>query len=334
MTTSTSTPTQAPVPAPTPHGASVSMAPVPVPSALVRPAAPPPSEAPPPTDAPATSQPEKSRDQRRATRPLYDDVYITRFGFEINYIHVLKDARLDATVGKYHTQPQGDDWIVEALLEATRLCRTRSVIRIHTTETELADTLRGFRQQDSARFSELRRVLGSSGKSFQLARPERETPMWRELMRLMKGGQMLTPSPLVTYMVHTAAITDYEQVYCGVVMVGLGSIVVHARKSDGDDLVDAELEMMQWVIENAGGGGRIDVHHASDGARRIWEQAAHLASQTGSDDLGRAGSRLRALMREALRVRTTISPARAPNEILDRFAKAAAATCWIGTNVL
>ncbi|GGR12757.1 hypothetical protein [Deinococcus ruber] len=284
----------------------------------------------------ASSQPETvlTTPSKRPANKQFDDIYITTFGVEVSYIHVLRDHRLDATIGKYHSQNKGDDWLVEALTEAAALSRTRSVIRIHTTEAPLAELIRNFRQNDEARFKELKRHLTSSGKTFQLARPERETPMWRELMRLMQNGKTLTPSPLVTYMVHTAAMTDYEQVYCGVVMVGLGSIVVYARKSDGDDLVHAELEMMQWVIENAGGGGRLDVHHSSDGARRMWEQSAHLSTMSGSDTLGNAGAKLRALVREAAKQRTQISPARVPNPILDRFAKAAAATCWLGTNVM
>ena len=283
---------------------------------------------------PVVPQANPAQTPKQHARSQYDDVYITRFGFEISYIHVLEDHRLDATVGKYHTQTATQDWITQALSEASRLSRSRSAIRIHTTEPDLVEAVRSLRSNSDARYGELKRDLARSGKTVVLARPERETPMWRELMKLMKDGKMLTPSPLVTYLVHTAAITDYERVYCGVVMIGLGSIVVHARQSDGDNLIDAELDMMSWVIENAGGGGRIDVHHSSDGARRIWEQAGHLATLNGPDSNGLSGARLRTLVREAFRMRTTISIALTPNPIMDRFAKAAASTCWVGSNVM
>lgn len=268
--------------------------------------------------------------QRQYTQ--YDDVYITRYAGDVSYIHVLRDYRMDATVGKYHSQPAGPNWVEDALTEAARLCRTRSTIRVHTTESDLIEQLRTFRSAE--RLQPLRKSLTQSGKAFVLARPERETPIWRELMKSMKEGRMLTPSPLVTYLVHTAAFTNYEQVYTGIVMVGLGTVAVHARATAGDDLVGAELDMLKWVLANGGGGGRIDVHHSSDGARRIWEQATHLAVQQGPDTLGQAGAGLRALVREAARQRTTISVARAPEPMLDRFAKAAACTCWLGSNVM
>ncbi|WP_244898075.1 hypothetical protein [Deinococcus indicus] len=294
---------------------------------------------PPPPAAPQLTAQLHAQDQAAEPAPQkrsfrqFDDIYITRFAGIITYVHVLKDARLDATIGNYHSQPQDDHWVVQALTEAARLSRTRSTIRIHTTESEITSAIRDLRHK-SDEYGELARSLAKSGKSFVLARPERESPIWRDLMKLMKDGKMPTPSPLVTYVVHTAAITDYERVYTGVVMVGLGTIVVHATASTGDDLIDAELNMMEWVLQVGGGGGRIDVHHSTDGARRIWEQADHLAKQEGTHDLGRSGTRLRSLAREAFRIRTQIQAARAPNPLFDRFARFAASTCWADGNIL
>lgn len=303
---------------------------LPVPEGPSAPEVPVTAPTPPTAENASPSEQGKRRDYRQT-----DDVYITRFAGELTFIHVLKDVRLDATVGQYHSQPESGDWRVQALLEAARMSRARSLIRIHTTEAELVNLVRDLRGRESRpEYVELVRVLARSGKALVIARPEREGPIWREVLKLMKEGKMPTPSPLVTYLVHTAAVTNYEQVYCGVVMVGLGSIVVHAHMLDGDDLVDAELDMMNWVLEAAGGGGRIDVHHASDGARRIWEQAEVLAQQGGADALGTSGSRVRAIAREALRMRTYIQPARKPHPVFDRFARLAAGTHWANSNLI
>jgi hypothetical protein len=320
-------------PAPAPVLASPAMVPVPAPVRIVEPTlpdAPQPELDLPAPPTPGTPHTVKSRDYRQA-----DDVYITRFAGELSYIHVLKDIRLDATVGQYHSQPESEAWQVTALMEAARMSRARSMIRVHTTEPDLVTIVRDLqRRENRPEYVELKNFLNRTGRSLVVARPERESPIWREVMKLMKEGKMLMPSPLVTYLVHTAALTDYEQVYCGVVMIGLGSIVVHAHARPGDDLVDAELEMMNWVLQAAGGGGRIDVHHASDGARRIWEQAEILAQQEGTDALGHAGSRVRAIAREALRMRTYIMPARKPYPTFDRFARLAAGTHWANTNLV
>ena len=327
-----------PIPSPTPvlaRPAQPVLAPPVVELTAVPVVDPTPTPPPPATPQPQPHAQDQAPEPTKQRRPYrqYDDIYITRFAGIITYLHVLKDARLDATVGNYHSQPQDNNWVVQALTEAARLSRTRSTIRIHTTESEITSAIRDLRNK-SDEYSELNRALVKSGKSFVLARPERESPIWRDLMKLMKDGKMPTPSPLVTYVVHTAAITDYERVFTGVVMVGLGTIVVHATASTGDDLIDAELNMMEWVLQVGGGGGRIDVYHSTDGARRIWEQADHLAKQEGAHDLGRSGTRLRSLAREAYRIRTQIQPARAPNPLFDRFARFAASTCWADSNVL
>lgn len=145
---------------------------------------------------------------------------------------------------------------------------------------------------------------------------------------------MPLPTPLVTYTVHTTAFTDYDHTYCGVVLVGIGSIIVHKRKIDGDDLVHAELSMMDWVIETVGGGGRIDVHHSSDGAMRIWEQADQLGSMQGSDTLGQQGAKLRDLMRAITRQRTSVQVCRRPQDLFSQFARTAASSAYIGAELV
>lgn len=323
-------PAQAPRPALAPHPAAAHTPTDPAPAATAS-HTPAPTE-PVPSAGPATPEPKREAPQKRLHRQ-FDDVYITSFAGQVTYVHVQKDARLNATIGNYHTQPQGEHWVRQALAEAARLCRTRSTIRIHTTEPEITAALRDLRGAPRDEYGDLRATLARSGKTLVLARPERESPIWRDLMKLMKDGKMPTPSPLVTYLVHTAAVTDYEHVYTGVVMVGLGTVVVHATSAKGDNLVDAELDMMDWVLRTGGGGGRIDVHHSSDGARRIWEQADHLAQQDGTDALGRSGTRLRSLAREAYRLRTQIQPARAPHPLFDRFARIAASSEFAGNQL-
>lgn len=263
----------------------------------------------------------------------YEDIYVTRSAGELIFLHVQNDRTLDATIGTFHTRPQTTEWILQALEEVARMSRARSTVRVHTTETELVNVIRGPLRQAPGQddpYANFKRQLKRFGREIIIARPERESPLWRETMLLLKSGKLPLPAPFVTYSVYTAAFTTYDATYCGVVMVGLGSIIVHAQQASGDDLVTAELDMMDWVITNAGGGGRIDVYHSTDGARRIWEQAATLSGFEGPDQLGHQGSKLRALARTAFAQRTTISPARAPVGMFDQFAKSAAASKFIG----
>lgn len=327
LDTQTPPPLLAPAPAPAPAPRQQASAPA-------SPISGPPSSPPPVmaagTPAPETSVPETTK-QRQRTQT--EHIYVTRTANELTFLHVQTDRALDATVGTYHSQPLKDQWTLQAIEEIDRMSRARSTVFVHTTESELVSEIRTTLRQVPGQgdvFSDIKRRLKRYGKDVLIARPERESPLWRETMLMLKSGKLLLPSPFVTYTVHTAAFTTYDMTYCGVVMVGLGTIIVHAEVAEGSDLIEAELDMMGWVIKHAGGGGRIDVHHSSDGARRIWEQANVLAAFEGQDTLGQQGSKLRALARDALAQRTSIQPARAPVAMFDQFAKSAASSKFIG----
>lgn len=282
---------------------------------------------------PQSQTPEEETNKQRRYQQ-YEDIYITRFAGEINLIRVAKDYRLDTMTGYYTSRPvTSEDWIPEALQEASAMSRVRSTIRIHTTESDLVEVVRNVRTKNTLP-AELTRNLARKGQIVVLARPERETPMWRKVMHMIREGTMPVSSPLVTYTVHTAAFTDYDHVYCGIVTSGLGVIQVYHTTQPGDDLVSAELDMVKWLLENAPGGGRILVHHSSDAALRIWEQASVLAEQGGLDKLGESGQRLRQLVREAIHRRTQIDIGRHPVPVFAEFAKAAASHAFVGSAVL
>ncbi|WP_162865771.1 hypothetical protein [Deinococcus wulumuqiensis] len=284
------------------------------------------------TQSPPTTP--EARKSRRFNQ--YEDIYVTRFAGEVTLIRVFYDHGTKTTSGIYTSHPgNGAEWMDMALMEASAMSRPRSSIRIHTTESDLVDLVRSLRPGQKGQASpELIRSLARKGQMMMLARPERETPMWRKVMLMIREGTMPTPGPLVTYTVHTAAFTDYDNVYCGIVTAGLGIIQVYHAVKEGDDLVSAELDMVEWLLGNAPGGGRITVHHSTDSARRIWEQASLLASQGGFDSLGQSGERLRRLAREAQHKRTQIDVARQPIAVFDEFAKAAASHAFVGTAVL
>ena len=250
-------------------------------------------------------------------------------------MRVFRDRDRDTTTGTYYSVDEipGTDWITLAMHEAARLSRAHSGIRIHTTEGTLADAVRKLHRQPSSDTRALRADLARHGKELLVSRPEREHPTWRSLMTLLQTGKMPRVSPLVTYVVHTSAFTTTEHTFTGVVMWGLGTVLVHHAVSPGDDIVTAELDMMHYVLEQGGGGGRLEVHHSADGARRIWEQASDLATREGNDSIGQNGNRLRKLLRAAVSLRTTIQPARLPDPIFDRFAKTAAADAFINQNL-
>lgn len=283
-------------------------------------------------------QPEVLADKGKAKQRQYrqyDDVYITRAAGDLLFIRVFEDSKREATVGAFHQQPAQERWVLQALEEAARLARARSTVRIHTTESEIAEVLRagGLRSKASdSEYGELKRNLAQAGKDFILARPERETPVWRKMLKLLQKGELLNPSPFVTYSAYTSAVTDYERVYRGVIIVGLGNIVIHSDAIEGENLIDAELAMLEWVTDQVGGGARIDVHHSSDGARRIWEQVALLAQEQDSDPLANAGDRLRNLVRKTARANIQVTVARRPNEEFRTFAKMAAASAFVGSD--
>lgn len=282
---------------------------------------------------------EKPNDKARRFNQ-YEDIYVTRFAGELTVIRVFFDHKTGSTTGVYTSRPASSDeqWMAEALREAGAMSRPRSTIRIHTTETDLVDAVRALRpggaQKSAEWMTDLNRELARKGQFIVLARPERETPMWRKVMQMIREGTMPVPGPLVTYMVHTAAFTDYDNVYCGIVTAGLGVIQVYHTVQPGDDLVSAELDMVQWLLENSPGGGRIQVHHATDGARRIWDQAGLLAEQGGTDQLGQSGVRLRRLAREAYYKKTHIDLGRQPIPVFATFAKAAAGHAFAGSAIL
>lgn len=295
-------------------------------------AAPSPSQGPALPQQASVSPPKRDRNRYRVT----EDIYIVRFAGEVTLLHTRGYGNDQMSVGHYHTIPAGDTWAQNALSEAARMSRIGAAIRIHTTERDVTDLLRDVRRVDSKnpQAQDLRTELRRQDKELIPARPDREPLIWREFISMIGSGKTPHISPLVTYLVNTSALTDFEHVYCGVVMIGRGQILVHTAKTKGDDLVEAELDMMSWVLEAVGGGGRVDVHHSQDGARRIWEQADVLAQEKGDDALGHSGSRLRTLVREAGRLRTHIQPARRPVPEYDRFARLAVASAYAGDHLL
>lgn len=338
-----SRPPTRPVPAPAPAGLStatpppVQATPVSTPAIL--------GDTPP---APAPRGPRSARptaEQTTGTTPgrtdrqpfrKTEDIYIVRYAGEITLLHTKGYDTERMSVGHYHTIPASGAWAQQALNEAVRMGRIGAGIRIHTTEREVTDLLRDVRRTDNKdpQVQSLRAELRRQDKALIPARPEREPLIWREFIRMIGSGNTPHISPLVTYLVNTSALTDFEHTYCGVVMIGRGQILVYTAKTEGDDLVSAELDMMSWVLNAVGGGGRVDVHHSQDGARRIWEQADVLAEKVGDDALGHAGSRLRTLVREASRLRTHIQPARRPVPEYDRFARLAVASAYAGGELL
>ncbi|WP_157451531.1 hypothetical protein [Deinococcus aquatilis] len=319
------------------------VAPVASPLPEVSPAAPkaavlPVPEAPP---APALSEAKSPtpRERDRSRRTTVDDIYVTRSAGQYSIIRVVRLGKDGTLVGTYHTRdlPTGDHWAAEAILTAVLPTRTGSMVRLHTNDKDIMAAMRLFRERTKTHpsLTELSRHLNQMDKLLVIARPERELPIWRSMLDLMQRGEMPEPTPLVTYVLHTAAFTDYENVYYGVVIIGQGQVVVHSGREAGDDLVTTELNMVTWALEFAQGGGRIDVHHSSDGALRIWEQRDVLVQAKGEQDpLASTGERLRTLLRTAIRLSTIIQPAKRPHPVYNKFARAAAGFAFAEADVL
>lgn len=287
----------------------------------------------------AARERDRDRERDRSRRTSVDDIYVTRFAGQYSIIRVVRLSKDGTLVGTYHTRdlPEGDHWAAEAILTAVLPTRAGSMVRLHTNDREIMAAMRLFRDRTRSHpsLAELSRHLTQMDKLLVIARPERELPIWRSMLDLMQRGQMPEPTPLVTYVLHTAAFTDYENVYYGVVIIGQGQVVVHSGREAGDDLVTTELNMVTWALEFAQGGGRIDVHHSSDGALRMWEQRDVLVQAVGEQDpLASTGERLRTLLRTAIRLSTIIQPAKRPHPVYKKFARAAAGFAFAEADVL
>jgi hypothetical protein len=285
------------------------------------------------------SEPKSTAPRDRSRRTTVDDIYVTRSAGQYSIIRVVRLGKDGTLVGTYHTRdlPTGDHWAAEAILTAVLPTRTGSMVRLHTNDKDIMAAMRLFRERSKTHpsLTELSRHLAQMDKLLVIARPERELPIWRSMLDLMQRGEMPEPTPLVTYVLHTAAFTDYENVYYGVVIIGQGQVVVHSGREAGDDLVTTELNMITWALEFAQGGGRIDVHHSSDGALRIWEQRDVLVQARGEQDpLASTGERLRTLLRTAIRLSTIIQPAKRPHPVYNKFARAAAGFAFAEADVL
>lgn len=294
-------------------------------------------------DTPPRQEGRKERRSATPSQTIRDHIYITRrrgpYSLQdapVILIHVSHASRdLSAAVGVFttlHDSPSA----LEILNEAARMSRARSLVDIHSTERDVLGAVNTLRDHPEA--EKLRDTVARQGKRFRIARPENEPAVWRDVMKTLNAGTRLDAHPLVTYTVYTAAFSSPEHVYCGVVVVGRGMITVYTRCTEGDGLVDAELDMMHWVIDQHASGGRLDVYHSTDGARRVWEQADHLSSfgedAGGADHLAHLGSRLRTLLRKAERAGTHICAGKTPDPTFDRFARAAAMASILGESIL